>query len=64
LYIVSLGQNYSKIGKSKGLRYKYAEEVLDNAWENEERRNLILDIARMSESIPDSCSKIFIVAKK
>lgn len=87
---------------STGLRYKYAEGVLDNAyfhlseelkqevyevgfnfmalhgvigagwmapdfdnaWENEERRNLILDISRMCESIPDSCSKIFIVAKK
>lgn len=35
-----------------------------NAWDNEERRNFILDIAMMSESIPDACSKIFIVAKK
>lgn len=85
-----------------GLRYKYADGVLDNAyfhlseelkqevlevnlnfialhgvigagwmapdfdtaWNMEERRNAILDIARISESIPDSCSKIFIVARK
>lgn len=36
----------------------------DKAWEIEERRNSILDIARLSEGIPDSCSKIFVVAKK
>lgn len=85
-----------------GLRYKYAEGALDNAyfhlseelkqevaeagltfiglhgvigagwmapdfdeaWELEERKNSILDIARMSENIPDACSKIFIAARK
>lgn len=36
----------------------------DEAWLIEERRDFIMDIARMSEAIPDACSKIFIVAKK
>lgn len=87
---------------STGLRYKYAEGIIDNAyfhlsdelkqelaeaglnyialhgvigagwmapdfdeaWEIEERRSSIMDIARMSENIPDSCSKIFIAGKK
>lgn len=36
----------------------------DEAWMNTERRSFIMDVARMSENIPDSCSKIFIVSKK
>ncbi len=36
----------------------------DEAWEIEDRRNAILEIARMSEGIPDACSKIFITASK
>jgi len=108
-YGISTGLIYDKNFMEKlkrevhtGLRYKYAEGVLDNAyfhysdelreeiaeagleftachgvigpgwmapdfdeaWNMEEHRNAILDIARMSESIPDSCSKIFIVAKR
>ena len=36
----------------------------DEAWKTEHLRNSILEIARMSENIPNSCSKIFIAAKK
>lgn len=108
-YGISTGLIYDKAFMEKlkkevqtGLRYKYADGALDNAyfhlseelkqeiiaadlhfialhgvigagwmapdfdasWELEERKNSILDIARMSENIPDSCSKIFIAAQK
>ena len=36
----------------------------DERWQQEREREIFLDLARMAETIPDACSKIFIAAEK